>query len=604
MFNIKICGSAGSGVLTTGNLISEFFAFYNKEIVLVTQLPSRITGGINIVKLEISNEKLNSISKKEDLLMILDNVDEKINFKNLYNSKYDNKSYVFSKLDYIKTQEKLNSNFKRENINLIDEIFFETEIEKIKEKYRLKHSNIIYFGYLLGFLKIDKNLVLDFISYKQEEQNKYKFDNFKEVIISSFDFAGRINLENNFNFSLISKDFTKNKDNKFLSGNQVSALASIKAGVKFVCGYPITPGTSILEFIEKNKDEFDIEFIQTEDEISAINMLLGSSISSVRGLTSTSGAGLSLMSEAIGMSGISETGIVVFSSQRAGPSTGVPTFTAQEDLKQAINISQGEFPIIVFTPADLEEIFKISFEAQNIAQIYQVPVIILLDAYLSFSKFTVNVKKIINENKSVFTRIDDGKVNKDYKEVFRKRYEITKSGISKKGFPQTNSRFIVSNHEHDEYSFTSKNPEIKVEQNSKRFRKISTFLNDYKDVDFVKPKVYGSLDFEKVDLTLVGWGSTKGAILDAIKNFENVNYLHFSCCYPFFDETKKVLKKAKNLAILEANSTGQLRDIISEKTQIKILEKRSYLKCDLRSFEKEEVVKFIEKTLEDIYKND
>jgi len=217
-----------------------------------------------------------------------------------------------------------------------------------------------------------------------------------------------------------------------MSGNDAAAIGAIKAGVKFVGEYPMTPSTSFLHFMAAHELSYNITTKQTEDELSAINTAIGASVAGVRSMTATSGGGFALMNEALGFAAIGETPLVIFECMRGGPSTGIPTYTDQGDLKFVINSSQGEFPLIVVAPGDIEESFTESFNAFNLAEICQTPVVVLMDKHLAASRWTAprfDTSKL---------KVDRGKYNPiDTPAKNNKRHEFTKDGISTRIIPGT-----------------------------------------------------------------------------------------------------------------------------------------------------------------------
>lgn len=367
-----------------------------------------------------------------------------------------------------------------------------------------------------------------------------------------------------------------------LPGNEALALGALANGLNFFAGYPMTPSTSIFHFMAQHGLGRGVIFKQTEDEISAVNMAIGAAYAGARSMTATSGGGFSLMVEALGLAGITETPLVIVNSQRPGPATGLPTWTEQADLRFLLHAAQGEFPRIVLAPGDVEECFRYGAEALNYAEQYQTPVLILLDKYLSESQMAVepfNQKLITVDRGKLLTRADAEKENE-----FR-RYQETPDGISKRSRPGlANTLFIANSDEHNDYGYSEESAENRRLMMDKRFRKLQTA-----EQNLSRPVLHGP---DKADVTLVGWGSTLGPMLDALKRLTELNIsaniLRPVILEPFpSDFIKTILRQAKTTVLVENNSQGQLGGLIREKTGFEI--GYQLLKYDGRPFFPDEI---------------
>ncbi|MBU5688429.1 MAG: 2-oxoacid:acceptor oxidoreductase subunit alpha, partial [Candidatus Aenigmarchaeota archaeon] len=376
----------------------------------------------------------------------------------------------------------------------------------------------------------------------------------------------------------------------YINGNEAIAIGAIKAGCKFYAAYPMTPASSILHYLASKENDYNIIVKQTEDEIAAIHMAIGASFAGVRAMTGTSGGGFSLMTEALGLAAITETPLVVVLAQRPGPSTGLPTHTEQGDLRFAMHASNGEFPRVIVAPGDVNECFYETFNAFNIAEKYQLPVIIITDKFLAESHATTDPFFIdgMKIDRGQLLSEDKAKNIQDYK-----RYENTISGISLRALPsQENTIFKAATDEHDEYGRLSEEPADRIIQVDKRFRKMKVL-----ETEIDGAKFYGDKDAEVI---IVSWGSTKGPILEAMKLLHKkdikVGFLQILYIIPFpVNKTKSFLEDAKKKILIENNKTGQLGSVIKEKTGIDMDYK--ILKYDGRPFTPEEIVSQIEEVL-------
>jgi 2-oxoglutarate ferredoxin oxidoreductase subunit alpha len=375
------------------------------------------------------------------------------------------------------------------------------------------------------------------------------------------------------NFSYRLKIKPPQPDMIIVQGNQSSALGKMVAGCRFQTYYPITPASDDSEFLEANEilDLYDsgkkgsTVVIQTEDEIAALTMAIGSALTGARTATATSGPGFSLMAEALGWAGMNEVPVVISLYQRTGPSTGLPTRHEQGDLNFAINAGHGEFPRIVFASGDIEESFYDTMKVFNFADRYQMPVIHMLDKAMANSLITCknfNVKKIaIDRGLRVkqITEKDKG-VADNYL-----RFKLSNNPISPMVVLGTkNAIFWNSGDEHTEEGHITEDPEIRVQMMDKRMTKLDVAIKEIPDED--KAVAYGS-----GDTVIISWGSTKGAILDAMDILAaegmRVKYIQVRLMHPFPSElVKSMLKDAKTVIDIEMNYTGQLGSLVRQHT--------------------------------------
>lgn len=347
------------------------------------------------------------------------------------------------------------------------------------------------------------------------------------------------------------------KQRMFMIGNDAIALGAIAAGCRFMSAYPITPASEIMEYLIRKLPELGGTVIQTEDEIAAITMAIGANYAGARAFTASAGPGLSLMAEAIGLAGITETPVVIVDTQRGGPSTGLPTKTEQSDLNALIYNTHGEIPKIVLAPSTVEECFYDTVEAFNLAEEYQCPVILATDLTLSLGKQTVEP---LDYSKVEIRR---GKLLKEvpaHDEELFKRYEITEDGISPRVLPgQKYGIHHVTGVEHSQTGRPNEDPVNRKQQMDKRLRKLA-------NLSFPQPiKVDKTSD--NPDLLLIGIGSTFGPIREAKGRLEQegyqVNHVHIRLVHPFpAKELEPYIQAAKRVIVIEHNATAQLANLI------------------------------------------
>ncbi|WP_127583870.1 2-oxoacid:acceptor oxidoreductase subunit alpha [Paenibacillus koleovorans] len=350
------------------------------------------------------------------------------------------------------------------------------------------------------------------------------------------------------------------KQKLFMIGNDAIGLGALAAGCRFMPAYPITPASEIMEYLIKRLPKFGGTVIQTEDEIAAVTMAIGANYGGVRSLTASAGPGLSLMMEAIGLAGMTETPVVIVDTQRGGPSTGLPTKQEQSDLNAMVYGTHGEIPKVVIAPSTIEECFYDMIEAFNIADQYQVPVIVMTDLQLSLGKQsseTLDYNKIVIDRGNIATdlpALEDGKLFK--------RYELTENGISPRVIPgEKGGLHHVTGVEHDETGRPSESPINRKNMMDKRLNK----LND------VHTKLTNAVKVDaphsEPDLLIIGMGSTGGTIDEARLRLSQdgitTNHATVRLIHPFpANLLAPYVEKAKKVIVIENNATGQLTDQI------------------------------------------
>jgi 2-oxoglutarate ferredoxin oxidoreductase subunit alpha len=345
-------------------------------------------------------------------------------------------------------------------------------------------------------------------------------------------------------------------------------------------------------YLEGNARAQDLVVVQVEDEISAINMAVGAAHTGARASTSTSGPGFSLMMEGMGFASITEApGPVVFIWQRGGPSTGLPTRHEQADLNIALHPGHGEFPHMVVAPGDMNEIVEDSYESFNWADRYQLPIVVLVDKKIGHGYTTVDDLGL-----DKLPPIDRGSVytpNGDYL-----RYEFTDSGITPRSIPgQEGGIFWTTTDEHDERGHITESTENRVKMMEKRMGKLALAAREIPSSR--KIGFYGPAD---ADVTVLGWGSTKGPILDALEILARedglkANFLQVRLMRPFpVEEVTSILSKAKRTILVEENYSGQLGDLVREQTGTEINQR--LVKFDGRPFSEEELVESLRTALQ------
>lgn len=344
------------------------------------------------------------------------------------------------------------------------------------------------------------------------------------------------------------------QDMLILSGNQAVSLGALAAGVNMFAGYPITPATEIMEFLASALPRTGGRVVQTEDEISAICTILGASFAGIKVMTATSGPGLSLMVEGIGLASMAELPVVIVDVQRGGPSTGMPTRTEQSDLNLAVYGSHGDAPRVVLAPSTVEECFWLTIEAFNIAEACQTPVIILSDQFLGMRKETVAPfdLSVIKLTKRITP--DVGEL-KNYR-----RYALLENGVSPMTVPgMRDGEYTATGLEHDEEGTPSYDPHNHSIMTKKRWNKLELAM-----LVNVKPVRFGNAN---AVIGVIGWGSTEGVVREAVIEANNdgllVAALYAKLLNPLHtDIIEDFVRPMKKVIVVESNYSGQFSAIL------------------------------------------
>ena len=287
-----------------------------------------------------------------------------------------------------------------------------------------------------------------------------------------------------------------------MSGNEAAAVGAIHAGCKFFAGYPITPSSEVLHFLGEWLPKIGGTTLQTEDELAAIGAVVGASFAGAKSMTATSGPGLSLMSEMLGLSSIAEVPSVIFNVQRGGPSTGIPTKSEQSDLMHAVYGSHGDTPRVVLGCCDVEDAFHTTVDAFNISEEFQVPVIVLSDQLIAQRRETIEAAALVHD--VVERRLGSANSEGEYR-----RYADTPDGVSPMSIPGiANAMYQTNGLEHDETGRPSSMFVVHEKMNAKRYRKLEAIAKKY--------PLYRTFGSAKPDLGILCWGSAAGPVREAI----------------------------------------------------------------------------------------
>jgi len=344
-----------------------------------------------------------------------------------------------------------------------------------------------------------------------------------------------------------------------ISGHEAVALGALAAGLQFVSGYPMTPWSSVLNAVGSRAEKWGVVVEQAEDEIAAINMALGASYAGVRALTGSSGGGFSLMVEALGLAGCSETPLVIVEAQRPGPSTGLPTRTEQGDLGFVLSAGQGDFPRAVLAPGNPAQGFALTARAFNLADRYQLPVFLITDQYFADTNFTHEPEDFPREVQ-IERALVDGPADGPYD-----RYALTADGISPRRRPGFGPVVVADSDEHTADGHLTEDLGVRVKMHDKRLRKLTGLVQELNGVTTAGPA--------EAPLALACWGSSLGPVTEAVARLNAdgtpARMVHLSELWPFpAGAVAGALGKPKKLVMVEMNATGQGNRLLRQETGI------------------------------------
>lgn len=538
----KVGGQQGEGIESTGEIFSMAMNRLGYYLYGYRHFSSRIKGGHTNNKICVRPTQVRTIPDDLDILVAFDQETIDVNYKEL-----TEKSVILADAKFSPVAPE----------DCVAPMYIVPFTEVAAELGTSLMKNMVAIGATSALLNLDKAVFQEVVDEIFGKKGQEVVEKNMQAIQQGFDTMAEQLGDRLGEWELIPAD---GQHRMFMIGNDAIALGALAAGVRFMAAYPITPASEIMEYMIKKLPLFGGAVIQTEDEIAAATMAIGSNYGGVRAFTASAGPGLSLMMEAIGLSGMTEQPLVIIDTQRGGPSTGLPTKQEQSDLMQMIYGTHGEIPKVVIAPSTGEEAFFDTIQAFNIAEELQLPVIILSDLQLSLGKQTVepfDYSKIeIRRGNLVNT---EGIPEAEDKSYF-KRYEVTEDGISPRVLPGTKHAIHhVTGVEHDETGKPSEAASNRKAQMDKRMKKLQ-------HVNFNEP-VYVNAPYEEADILFVGFNSTRGVLEELqqtlIAQGMKVNHAHIRLIHPFpSKEVQPLVTNAKKVVVVENNATGQLANIL------------------------------------------
>jgi len=504
---IGMAGSGGDGVVTTGEILVNASASVGLNAFMLKSFGPQIRGGESSCQVRISAEQLYTHGDKVQILGIFNWNDFK-RFRNEMN--FAQPLVIVQEADDKTPDDKLPID------DSVERIIYKVPLNELaKEKAGTSLAkNIVMLGVLAELFGLPeeglrKAITRQFKKKKQEviDANLAGFKAGAEYV------RDQIEKVDDVRFS-----YTPSKPKAAMEGNETFAYGALYAGCRFFAGYPITPSSEVMEWMSRELPKYNGTMLQAEDELAAIGMIIGASFAGQKAMTSTSGPGVSLMSEQIGLASIAEIPLVILNVQRGGPSTGIPTKTEQADLYQALYGTHGDVNKVVLAPADVQDCFDVAIEAFYAAEKFQLPVIVLSDQYVGQRTETLDPEEMIGKRhhngsaRKIERLLPTQEELEDYK-----RFRVTENGISPMTYPGIpKGMYQAAGIEHNEQGLPSSDVTMHQKLTEKRFRKNETIA---KEMDFIR--FYGP---DEATVGVIAWGSTKGAVKEALEQLNGEGY--------------------------------------------------------------------------------
>ena len=541
----RIGGQQGEGIDSTGDIFAKAVARYGLHLYTFRSFSSRIRGGLTFFEVRVSDKPVAARPDTVDVVLALGQEVIDATLETITKGAvilYDSDAFTPTLDDPWK-----------DSVHLVP-----VPMTKIAESNGSKiMRNMVGLGASAALLGMELDPFFEFVQERFGRKGD-KVVNMNKAAIS----AGADHVKDVFKapipWKLERRPLPATGRRYVMNGNSALSFGALVAGCRFVAGYPITPATDVMEWFIDHGEEHHAVVVQAEDELSAINMILGAGYAGARTLTSTSGPGLSLMTEAIGLAGMAEIPVVIVDVMRPGPSTGLPTKHSQADLNFAVYGGHDDFPRIVVSPTTVEEAFYLIQHAFNWAEQYQLPVFFLIDQDLGIANCPIDgldLKRVkINRGKLLTREQAAGIKTDEYK-----RFEFTEDGVSPRAVPGLpNTLFLSSGSEHDDRGVITENKANRNRMMEKRAKKLESFLAN---PSYPATEVVGD---KAAKVGILTWGSTTSAVDEATARLSNVRTKRMSVktLWPFpSKEVKAFLDSCDKVIVVENNYSGQLADL-------------------------------------------
>jgi len=550
---VRVGGESGDGIITTGDVFARIAAFAGLNVFTFRTFPAEILGGHVTYQARIGSGEVLSMGDVVDVLVAMN----KEGYQNHVPDLRPGGAVVFDSGSLSLPEG-------------ADYTLYPLPITELaKELNFMRGKNLIMIGALVELFGLPFE--------RAEGLVRRRLGRFKDLLpnnLASLELGYKYAAENYARSPLCIEAAAVEPDEArlVLDGNQSVAMGALAAGCRFYAGYPITPATSIMEFMAGEMPKFDGKLIQAEDEIASINMAIGASFAGAKSMTATSGPGLALMTEALGLASMTEVPLVIVNVQRGGPSTGLPTKTSQGDLFLSLYGGSDDTPRFVLAPTTVEDCFYVTAEAFNLAERYQMPVIVLTDQEIAPRVQTVPAFDL--DRLQILNRIVPLGPSRDG--VYR-RYEITETGISPMALPGTKDTYYTAEGlEHNEKGAPNYHPEMHRRMMNKRYRKVETARRELSEWDLIVR--WGDPDAK---IGILGWGTSQGVVKEAMEQAASegivTDAMYTKVLLPMPDhDIRQFLIGKEAIIVPELNYTGQFAKVVEHRYNVEVIRLNKY----------------------------
>ena len=532
---IRIAGNSQDGIQAIGGFLARLAGRSEQEVMTFMTIPSTISGGPSIFQVRIGSDEVASAGDEADVLLAF------------YQHSYEDhitslkpQGLVLFDADHVEPKPEWQQQYHHVGIPISS-----LTVEAIGGTAKDKGKNIFALGLLAKMFDLNVTKLEALISERFGGKDASVLNNALAAFHAGYSYSLGQVLET-FKFA---ESRRKAGAQVVMTGNEALAYGIIAAGVRFGAAYPITPWSDVMEILRRELPKYGGTFVQCEDEIAAISMANGAGFAGRVAVTGSSGPGISLKMESVGWAVMAEVPLVVIDVQRGGPSTGMPTSVEQSDLYLACFGSHGDAPRVVLAPADVEDCFYTAIEAVNIARKYNVPVFILSDQAIAtrIEAFTSpDLEKVCQDISPDLSPVPD-----------YKPYDLSvPDGVTRRvvpGTPILSGRYPVAGGlEHDELGHPTGSPKLHMQMSARRRKKLQALA-----ATLPVPKVYGP---PEGNVLLVGWGSTKGPIQEAVDRAraagDSVSALHLKHLNPLPSGLENIFSGFNTIRVVEMNDEG------------------------------------------------
>ncbi|MFO8051646.1 MAG: 2-oxoacid:acceptor oxidoreductase subunit alpha [Thermoplasmatota archaeon] len=562
--SLVICGEAGQGIKTVEELLVKVLKRSGYHVHSIKEYESRVRGGSNSTSIRVSSVRVRAPVKRVDIAFPM-TPDAVWHIR----WRMDENTTVICDPDLAGELEG-NGDF-----NVL-----RTEIKKRAEEIGGSiYINIVVAGMIAGYFDVEEDLFDEVLEERFSGKGEKALEKNLKARKAGYGIAEEMKKEGELDVDLEEDDGVK--DEILMRGVNSISLGALAGGCDTISSYPMSPSTGVLVDLASRQKKYGVIAEQAEDEISAMNMALGSWYAGGRAMVTTSGGGFALMSEGMSLAGMLELPMVVHLAQRPGPATGLPTRTEQGDLFLALFSGHGDLPRAIYAPADIEQGFDLTRRAFETADRFQVPVVVLTDQFLVDSHYNV---------KELDLSFEDPKRHIEKTESGYKRYRITENGVSPRGVPGHGGGLVkMDSDEHDEEGHITESMEVRVKMVDKRMRKLD-LLKD----DVLPPMLIGDGE----GIVVLCWGSTLHTVKEAVAclDRDDISILHLRQVHPLSQSIRDIIEGSRMTIGVENNATGQLSSLIRMELGLEV--EHRILKYDGLPFTVEELADEVEKVLE------